>query len=205
MLSLSNQFLFIHIPKTGGNSVQHIIRCYSEDQIGTEPNQDGFERFQLRGVYTKDKHDDLADYSTVISAEIYDQLFKFCVVRNPWSRCISFYFSPSHWIKAGRSPVWSRDIFLKLLERIKPCADFLKVDGMLQDIDLVIRYERLAEELPEALRRCGIDSGAHQLPHVNRSQAGDYRSYFNGDEELMTIVSNKYQEDIELFGYRFEG
>src|SRR5688500_12110385 len=49
MMALSRQFIFVHVPKTGGNSIQNVLKAYSEDEIVcTEPYQDGVERFELK-------------------------------------------------------------------------------------------------------------------------------------------------------------
>jgi len=49
MISLKYGFIFIHIPKTAGNSIQNVLKLYSEDKIVcTAPYQDGVERFELR-------------------------------------------------------------------------------------------------------------------------------------------------------------
>jgi hypothetical protein len=41
MISTSHQFLFVHIPKTGGNSIQTILLPFSDDQKNTSTKQDG--------------------------------------------------------------------------------------------------------------------------------------------------------------------
>jgi len=205
MLSISHSFLFIHIPKTGGNSIQNVLKPYSEDEIVTLDDQDGTERFDVQSRFTWHKHATLADYFNRVPPGLFLELFKFCVVRNPWSRAISFYFSPRRWLIQGTDPYWSRTEFLDLLERLPPMVDYLTIDDEIRALDAVVRYERLAEQLPAVLAEVGVALDARQLPHLNRSQARDYRSYFEGDRELVDRVAERYRSDIETFEYQFEG
>ena len=93
MISLKHGFLFIHIPKTAGNSIQNILQDYSEENLVCgAPYQDGVERFEVRSDdYTIHKHSTLSDYHQQLGSEVIDSLFKFTCVRNPWERMISFY------------------------------------------------------------------------------------------------------------------
>lgn len=96
MVSTSNNFIFVHIPKTGGNSIQNILKNYSEDIIIKDFNhQDGVERFGLRNNnFNYKKHSTLLDYKKILGKNLFEQMFKFTLVRNPWDRMISYYFSP---------------------------------------------------------------------------------------------------------------
>ncbi len=55
------------------------------------------------------------------------------------------------------------------------------------------------------LGRIGLEVDTGQLPHLNRSLAGDYRTYFEADQDLVALVAERYREDIAYFGYQFEG
>jgi len=68
MISFQKRFLFVHIPKTAGNSIQSVLRDYSEDElVALRGEQDGIERFGLRNPnYKIKKHSTLAEYRAAL-------------------------------------------------------------------------------------------------------------------------------------------
>jgi hypothetical protein len=56
MISSKYRFLYVHIPKTGGNSIQHVLLPISDDQKELKKHQDGLDRFEVIGPKTKKKH-----------------------------------------------------------------------------------------------------------------------------------------------------
>jgi Sulfotransferase family len=126
LISLAHNFLFVHIPKTAGNSIQNVLRTYSEDKIvRLAPHQDGIERFEVRSdKFNIHKHSTLQDYRAELGDEVFQRLFKFTSVRNPWDRMVSFYFSPH------RGPVsWNREQFAKLIAQIPPVTAHVFLEG----------------------------------------------------------------------------
>lgn len=122
MISSTKKFIFIHIPKTGGNSIQNALKPYADDTVSThEPNQDGVERYQLINPRFKTtKHSTLSDYKKNINKKDFNNLLKVAVIRNPWDRAISHYFSPYREITK-----WDRSDFLNFLPEIKPLSHYI--------------------------------------------------------------------------------
>ena len=73
VLSTNPPFLFIHIPKTAGTSVEEALFDYQDFNYMNEP------------------HPIVAQYKTYLSKEMFESLFKFSFVRNPWSLQVSTY------------------------------------------------------------------------------------------------------------------
>ena len=59
---IPNKFVFIHIPKTGGNSFQNQILNYTDEIKTVAGHGDGINRFGIKGEFTKDKHQTLNTY-----------------------------------------------------------------------------------------------------------------------------------------------
>jgi hypothetical protein len=203
MLSLAHRFLFIHIPKTAGNAIQRALLPFSEDQmVLTATHQDGVERFEIRSPQLEiHKHSALAEYRAQLPREQFDGLFKFTCVRNPWERCVSFFFSPH------RGPVeWSPEAFEDLVDRqVQPANHYLQITGDETDpfanVDAVIRFERLEADFAAVCQR--IELGPLPLPRINASARSDYRRYYR-DDGIIERVARRFAPEIERFGYKFD-
>src|SRR5436309_509585 len=110
MISTQKNFLFVHIPKTGGNSIQTILAPFSEDEIVASGTQDGVERFGVHNKrYELRKHATLSRYREALGARKFARFFKFTCVRNPWERLISHYFTPGK-----QRDEWDRETFRQM-------------------------------------------------------------------------------------------
>ena len=200
MILFEHKCLFIHIPKTGGNSIQNILKTFSEDDIITfEHHQDGIERFEVRNKeYNITKHSAYTDYQQQLKLSDFSLLFKFAVIRNPWDRLISYYFSPHRNVS-----IWSREEFIELVHNVKPIRHYICPknckDKLDSHIDFLARFEFLEDDLVNISQIINIDF--KNLPHRNKSIRRDYRSYY--DDQLRKLVFNKFKEEIEFGDYQF--
>src|SRR6266496_1006908 len=201
MISLQKHFLFVHIPKTAGNSIQTALRDYSEDQlVALRKEQDGIERFGLRNPnYNIKKHSTLAEYRDALGNEQFRNLYKFTCVRNPWDRMVSYYFTPT------QSPeTWNRKKFRKIISSALSVADYLRLDKDEEDpfanVDYIMRFENLVDDFRTVCKALNISPAT--LPQYNRSNREHYSKYY--DDELRDLVSARFAAEIERFGYAFE-
>lgn len=208
-------FLFIHAPKTGGNSIQNILRHYSEDDIVIlAKHQDGFERFEVRNMqYNITKHSALSHFKSVMDANTYSLLYKFSTIRNPWDMMISSYFSPHRGVKE-----WDRNEFLTLLNTVSTLGQYVRenspADRFLNysdnqrsdirkrldaDVDFIMKFERLNDDFKIVCEQ--LDIPYSPLPNRNASIHAHYSEYY--DDNLRELVRDKFIEEIEFGNYSF--
>ncbi len=186
MISFQKRFLFVHIPKTAGNSIQSVLRDYSEDQlVALRKEQDGIERFGLRNPnYKIKKHSMLGEYCDALGNEQFRDLYKFTCVRNPWDRMVSYYFTPTQ-------PPETWDRYLRLNQ---------DDEDPFTNVDYIMRFENLADDFRTVCRTLAISPPT--LPRYNRSSREHYSKYY--DDELRELVRTRFAAEIERFGYTFE-
>ena len=201
MISFQKRFLFVHIPKTAGNSIQSVLRDYSEDQlVALRKEQDGVERFGLRNPrYKIKKHSTLAEYRAALGEGDFGNLYKFTCVLNPWDRMVSYYFTPTQVAEA-----WDKKKFRRTILSAVSVGDYLRLEKDEKDpfvnVDYVMRFESLADDFRKVCT--ALDVSPVTLPRYNRSMREHYSRYY--DDELRELVRKRFAPEIERFAYVFE-
>ncbi|MFN5702416.1 MAG: sulfotransferase family 2 domain-containing protein, partial [Gammaproteobacteria bacterium] len=93
LISESKSFLFVHVQKTAGTSLAEILKPHALNPANGRMNKlasdlglvRDWRKFHFR------KHANLRKAQSVIPAPVYDGLFKFAFVRNPWDKLVSLY------------------------------------------------------------------------------------------------------------------
>ena len=181
-------FVFIHINKTGGTSIVDITK---------KPFR---------------KHLTSKQVIKTIGKQRWEEVFKFCVVRNPWDKVVSHYkhnkkmnvtnmaasqVSFEDWLDQTIGPnqnyhyEYRPQMFLPQVEWIKNDQDEI-------DMDRIIRFENLSAEFKEVAEKIGIEPN---LKHLNKTYKSHYKDFYN--DKTRQMVADWYKEDIEYFGYTF--
>lgn len=191
MYSIEHSFIFVHIPRTAGNSIQTVLLKYSNNRKVTPGNRDGVHRFEVEADIPITKHSPIRSY---MALDEYDGMLKFTCIRNPWERWLSEHHRAD---KYSSPDEFDRLKFMRNVER-RPCMWHYMEGG---EFDLVLRFERLQRDWRIMLEMIGLEYVG--LPHVNRGNHHHYSEYY--DDELVEIVRDKEHALIERFGYEFEG
>jgi len=217
LLSLKYNFLFVHIAKTGGTSIRDALWR----QKWTDPYRipqffcsklSGMTGHKIGAKFPR--HAKIIAAKEMLPREVFDGLFKFAFVRNPWDLQVSSY----HHIRRERpqliTHIDSFEAFLRWkFDPARPPQYHADMSTELQSdyvidlhgntvVDFLGRYEFLAEDFETACKRIGIK--APKLPHSRKAadRRKDYRDYYN--DVTAQLVADHYRPDIERFGYRFD-
>jgi hypothetical protein len=205
MIFSRHKLILLHVPKTGGNSLQRGLVAASDDSLKASSHRDGLERFEIEGL-SPHKHATLAEYDSVVDISSYRIAV---TVREPLARAVSMFFSPHRWFKKSdnewslRRPVWDREAFFDCLAEMKTVTDFLLVDGELREPDHVVRYERLQDDYAQLADATGLPLVS--LPHLNRSAATPEEcKAVQGDRLVRRAVQERFASDYLQFGYAMD-
>jgi chondroitin 4-sulfotransferase 11 len=181
-----DNFVFIHINKTGGSSVEKALKIPFEHKTALE------------------KIDELG-YDNWLKK------FTFTVVRNPWDKVVSHY---QYRVQTNQTDLGGNSLGFKDWLRLAygeknplyydkpkmfmPQSDWISDQEGRILVDHVCRFENLSDDFDYVCKKL---KKSVKLPHLKASKRGCYRDYY--DDAAAEIVAHYFSNDIEQFGYRF--
>lgn len=198
LLSKKYSVLFVAIQKTGTTSIEKVLQEYLYPHVASSIT---YTRQDFR--YKHNSAEILSGCPEINS--IWDKLFKFSFVRNPWDLCVSHYFY-------RRSRGWEEtlDIAFKewlineekrepIMWQASTQYDCLTVNEKLS-MNFIGRFENLQKDFNKI---CGhINIPYIELDNSNKTKHKHYSKYY--DKETKEYVSKIFQKDIEQFNYEFD-
>jgi hypothetical protein len=176
-------YLFIHINKTGGRSIETALGCIYEHKTARQKRRE-------------------------IGAEVWDDKFTFTFVRNPWDRLVSQYFYRRQTNQGAEDlefQEWVRRVYAERDPELRsrevlflPQSDWVTDDEGNALVDFVGRFERFEDHFQYVCDRLDVRKS---LPHKNKSSRETYQTYYTND--TAEIVAEYFAEDIERFDYSF--
>jgi hypothetical protein len=206
MISFEKKFVFVHVYKCAGTSVNTVCGRYA---TGLNPPQRAINRVsrKLSGrlVFQKFKqplnqHANAQDYKDFLG-DAWGDYYSFAFVRNPYDWQISLYEfarqTPSH-------PQHVLHLNMAFDEYISwRCSEEHKLQKSFvcdQDgdciVDFVGKFENLASDFARAAEDIGIVA---TLPHRNKSIRSSVHDYYS--DKTQRLVADTFDEDFRMFGY----
>lgn len=217
--------VFVHIPKTAGQSIELCLLKHlnlSRDnakQFLLSPNSDPSVGPPRLAHLTAGECVSLG----YMSEEAFNGAYKFAFVRNPWNRLVSEYkfrerslrVSFKDWVlRDFPTPGWSDP-----WRHVMPQANYLYGENGELQVDFVGRFENLENGMRTV--RLGLGQHLPPLPRVNQNNSNSKKAGLAGLAKILTrpfytrkdstrnyfdpvtdgFVREFYAEDIERFGY----
>ena len=217
MISRERKLIFIHVPKTGGNSIKTALKPYFDaDFVPAVSAGKSLRSSRAKGLldnfwnldpeFGSIKHWTFARYRKALGDGV-DAYRVIACCRHPvdWSLSAYFFLKQSRqhkyfpWIdpsdKTGPT-VFCREEFLRFLGSGQP-SQFSYLDGVASERLALIRFESLQDSFRNTCEKLGLPEMV--LPVLNQSDKSGGLNWI--DNKLEREIRNVYEVDFVSFGY----
>jgi hypothetical protein len=231
MISNKHKCLFIHIPKTAGQSVERIFLSLNGLDWENRSSLLLKKNTSIVNAPPRLSHLTAAQYVSLefLSPTDFMEYYKFSVVRNPWDRVVSIY----KYLQYNRFMGFEQFIDqLPRLRKVNPMFfmdqwDYLYVDGQIA-VNRICRFENLQNDFDKVMDDLGIPRLT--LPHTNKDSNANtsklikavvndptligqfmvdkimrhnYDTSVNFTAKSVRAIEQIYIKDIKAFNYTF--
>lgn len=209
MISHPYRCIFIHIPRTGGSSIEAVVWGSGKKRQESDLWMGFVDRFSNKYQTGGLQHLRARQVIQEVGRETWDAYYTFAFVRNCWDKAVSQY----HYMMQRRADL--REFvglpegadfkaYLEATARKEhvqwlPQFEFLVGDDGALLVDDVFRFEQYAQQSEAVLDKLGAKY--ERVPHTEKTERDTYVRYY--DDESRERVAELYAEDIRRFGFRF--
>lgn len=205
--------IFIHIPKTGGSSLESRLKLWDKKTAKYNglagPIDQGILHLTDSNTFFY-QHLKYKDIVKLLPFDVISSYFTITVVRNPFDRLVSIFSYKDATLRDYMETLgfklssMSFGSFCECLPDLRHChvdpqVSFLeKPDNSLFFPDFIGRFEKYSEDNKKLSEILGIPHAEYKY---NTSQHGFYRDYYT--DSTKRIVAKFYERDLDVFKYVF--
>ena len=211
------KLIFVHIPKTGGTSVDMLLTHNAGKKMAGEvwdlwgtPKPEHLEALGPKrpidpssGHRAKLLHHFSATHiKSIVEREVWNSYIKFSIVRNPWDRIVSYFEYGLQ--TGGRIGTEGKTFKQWFYERdvIPTCTPYLLEHEENLGMNKIIRFENLVQDFSELCTMAAIPFVSSDFPHYKKTVRRHYSEYY--DDDMVAMVEHAAAVDIKLMKYKFE-
>ena len=199
--------LLIHIPKTGGTSLEQYLQKKSKQTVYSIFNSNNilFEKFKMKTPSLQHlTYKEIFEYKDILNVDFNKDLKIITIVRNPYDRIISDLFF-NDLINENSTPNQVYEVIQKYISQDcyeydnhnKPQYEFI-IDNNNSIIPNITIFK--TETLTPDLRKSGYDDFNLNFHNNKKNIKKDkYANYLNNDS--IKLINEFYKKDFELFNY----
>lgn len=198
--SKKQPLLFLHVPKTGGTTIEAWLESIHENA------PQFLNKAPAKNTQLTPQHYGYEHLTELLGDQHKEPLFKFTVVRNPYTRLESefFYRAQMRAINLGPNPermfsAWVCDV----IQRATVCPDIYDnhLRSQIYYYNIDVNVYKFEEGLEEIISKIALKLNVAPPKTVNSKKVGKKKPVVWSNKALC-LVNNFYHEDFRQFNYQ---
>jgi hypothetical protein len=205
IVSFRHKFVFVAVPKTATHAFRNALRPHLAANDWEQCVLFDKKYFPVKTLAEIGHgHVTWREAKPFLLPEMRATFFKFCTVRNPFERFVSYcrfinrdnQRMETDALGEMKRIIADEDNHRKILFR--PQFEFVSDEYGQLAVDYVCRYENLQNDFDTVCEKLKLPRA--KLKKINVSDSEKYQGFY--DEELKAMVRDFYQKDFEIFAYK---